>query len=116
MDIIQSIPYETMQSLFKTHFHLPNLGTDASEKLALICLICNVTEAMKQKKPDVTHWSVLYLLNQKGQCGVREDWLKGLAVICSEIAYGCTTFPNFGMETKDMPKKIIEMLRKWLPF
>lgn len=116
MDIIKSLPYEKLQQIFNQHFHLPDLGEDVSEKFALISLICYLTEKLKQKKPDITHWFVLYKLNSQGNCGIQEDWLKGLAVICSEFNYGCTKFPTFGIEDKDIPKKIIELLNKWLPF
>lgn len=113
---ISTKSYEELQKIFSEYFHLPNLSSDGSEKLALISLICHLTEKLKEKKPDVTHWSVLYKLNQQGNCGVKEDWLKGLAVFCSEFGYGCTNFPTFGIADKDIPKKIVEMLRNWLPF
>ena len=116
MDVITTPPYEEMQKIFRNNFHLPNFGSDCSEKFALISLICYITEKLKQKNPDVTHWKVLYNLNMKGNCHVETDWLKGLAVVCSEFAYGCTTFPTFGLTDKEIPKKIIEMLQKWLPF
>lgn len=116
MDIITTPPYEELQTIYRKYFSFPVLGNDISEKLALICLVCHLTELLKQKKPDITHWSVLYQLNQRGNCGVREDLLKGLAVVCSEIGYGCTQFPNFGIEDKNIPKKLIELLKRWLPF
>lgn len=116
MDIITTPPYEQMQKTFRTLFHLPNLGKDCSEKFALISLICYLTEKLKEKKPDVTHWTVLYKLNQQGNCDIREDWLKGLAVVCSEFAYGCTEFPTFGLKDKEIPGKIKELLLRWLPF
>ena len=116
MDIIESPSYEEMQKIFRTLFHLPKFGEDGSDKFALVSLICHLTEVLKQKKPDITHWTVLYQLNKKGNCSVKEDWLKGLAVICSEFADGCTKFPVFGLKDKEIPAKIIEMLGNWLPF
>lgn len=116
MDIITTPPYEQMQRNFSLFYRLPQLGKDCSNKFALISFICYLTEHLKQQKPDVTHWKVLYQLNKNGNCGVNEDWLKGLAVVCSEFAYGCTEFPTFGISIKEMPKKIIEMLKQWLPF
>lgn len=113
---MESPPYEELQKVFKKHFALPVLGQDCSEKLALISLTCHLTHLFKEKKPDVTHWSVLYKLNENGKCGVPDDWLKGLAVVCSEFAHGCTTFPTFGLDNKEIPKKIVELLGKWLPF
>lgn len=116
MDIIESPPYEELQRIYTKYFALPKLSSDASEKLALVSLICYLTEKLQMKKPDVTHWSVLSQLNKKGNCGVKEDWLKGLAVVCSDFGYGCTNFPTFGIEDKNIPKKIVEMLKNWLPF
>lgn len=116
MDIIKTPPYEEMQEIFNKLFHLPNLSSDCSDKFALISLICYITETLKQKSPDITHWKVLYNLNKKGDCGVSEDQLKGLAVVCSDFAHGCKVFPTFGLSNKEIPKKIVEMLQNWLPF
>lgn len=116
MDIVTTPSYEEMQRIFKEYFSLPYVGKDCSEKFALISFICHLTEKLKQKSPNVTHWQVLYQLNIKGNCNLPTDWLKGLAVICSEFAYGCTEFPTFGISDKDIPKKIIEMLKNYLPF
>jgi hypothetical protein len=71
---------------------------------------------LKQKKPDITHWSVLYQINSKCDSQVPEDFLKGLAVICSDFGYGCKSFPTFGIEDKKIPDKIREILSNWLPF
>lgn len=116
MDIIENPPYEELQKIYRKYFSLPRLSTDASDKLALICLICHLTEVLKQKKSDITHWSVLYQINKKSGFPVSEDQLKGLAVVCSDVADGCTTFPTFGLQDKEIPNKIKEMLNRWLPF
>ena len=116
MDIITNPSYEELQAIYRKYFHLPNLGTDCANKFALISLTCYLTELLKHKDPDVTHWKVLYSLNKKGNCGVQDDWLKGLAVTCSEFASGCNTFPTFELKDKEIPAKIIGMLKNWLPF
>jgi hypothetical protein len=113
MDIITTPPYETMQRLYNTYFSLKYLGKDINSKFALISLVCYITEKLKEKKPDWTHWKTLYSIN-KGS--VPEDFLKGLAVICSDFAYGCTSFPTFGIEDKKIPAKIKELLDSYLPF
>lgn len=116
MDIIESPPYEELQNIFAKYFELPKVSSNASDKLALVSLTCYLTELLKQKKPDITPWTVLYQLNKKGNCSVKEDWLKGFAVVCSSFAYGCTNWPTFGLSDKEIPKKIIELLQQWLPF
>lgn len=116
MDIITTPPYEEMQRIYKQYFSLSFLGNDISNKFALISLTCHITEKLKAKKPDVTHWSVLYKINNTGSSHVPEDFLKGLAVLCSDFGYGCTEFPTFGIEDKKIPAKIKELLDSWIPF
>lgn len=113
MDIITTPPYEEMQAIYNKYFSLGFLGKDINSKFALISLTCYVTNKMKKKKPDWTHWSTLYEIN-KG--AVPEDLLKGLAVICSEFGYGCDQFPTFGIEDKKIPAKIKELLDNYVPF
>lgn len=116
MDLKDSPTFEELKEIFRKYFTIPTYDTDCSNKFALISLVCYLTEQLKQKNPDTTHWKVLYQLDKNGNCGVREEWLKGLAVVCSEFSYGCTVFPTFGLTDKEIPKKIVEMLRNWLPF
>lgn len=113
MDIITTPPYEEMQAIYSRYFSLDFLGSDINNKFALISLTCYITEKLKKQKPDWTHWKTLYEIN-KGT--VSEDKLKGLAVICSDLGYGCTSFPTFGIADKDIPAKIKELLEKYVPF
>lgn len=92
------------------------MGNDINNKFALISLTCYITDKLKEKNPDVTHWSVLYKINKIGNNPVPEDLLKGLAVICSDFGYGCTKFPTFNIEDKKIPTKIKELLNMWIPF
>lgn len=116
MDIITTPPYEEMQKTYNRFFSLGFLGDNINNKFALISLTCYLTHKLKAKKPDVTHWSVLYKINNKGTNHVPEDLLKGLAVICSDLGYGCTEFPTFGIEDKKIPEKIKELLGSYIPF
>lgn len=117
MDIITTPPYEEMQRTYEQYFSLRYLGKDINNKFALISLTCYITNKLKEKKPDVTHWTVLYRINQSaGGPIMDEDFLKGLAVVCSDFAYGCTEFPTFGIEDKKIPDKIRELLRSCTPF
>ena len=116
MDIITTPAYEEMQKIYNKYFSLNFLGNSISNKFALISLTCYLTYKLKAKKPDVTHWSVLCKINNSGTTHVPEDLLKGLAVICSDFAYGCTEFLTFGIEDKKIPEKIKELLDSWIPF
>lgn len=117
MVIIGNNPtYDELRELYTKFFHLPMLGEDATDKLAFISLICHLIKTIQNKKPNTTCFDILKQLNDKGNCGVKEEWLMGLSVICTEISYGCTNFPTFGLNDKEIPKKIVEFLKRWLPF
>ena len=36
--------------------------------------------------------------------------------MCEDFAYGCKEFPTFGIKDKDIPLKIKEILKTYLPF
>ena len=116
MDIITTPPYEEMQRIYSQYFSLNFLGSDISNKFALISLTCYLTHKLKSKKPDTTYWSILYKINNKRTTHVPEDLLKRLAVICSDFGYGCTDFSTFGIEDNKIPEKIKELLNSWVPF
>lgn len=109
----ESASYSNMRRLYKEYFSLGYLNTDINTKFALISLICYITEKLKKKKPDVTYYQVIYKLASNL---VSEESIKGLAIMCEDFSYGCTQFPTFGIEDKDIPKKIREILHNWLPF
>lgn len=113
MEIRKELPYEEMQSIYNRYFSLGYLGTDINNKFALISLVCYITNKLKKKHPDWTHWRTLSEIS-KGY--LPEDLLKGLAIICNDLSYGCTSFPTFGIADKDIPAKIKELLDKCLPF
>lgn len=113
MDIITTPPYEEMQRIYSRYFTIGYLGPDISTKFALVSLIGYLTEKLKEKKPDVTHYQVIRKLSESI---LSEDQMKGLAVICSDFACGCTQFPTFGIEDKKIPAKIKEILSSWTPF
>lgn len=114
MDIINTPPYEEMQRIYSKYFSLGYFESNSiQEKLAIISLIGYLKYKLSLKKPDITHYQII-----KKIMGDRipEDFIKGLAVICSDFGYGCTEFPTFGLEDKQIPEKIKEILLKWTPF
>lgn len=112
-DINSSPPYDELRRLYSKLFSLGYLNTDINTKFALISLINYVTYQMRQKNPDVTHYKVIKKIIGEE---LPEDFIKGLAVICEDFSYGCTTFPLFGLKPKEIINTIRDILHKYLPF
>lgn len=113
MDIITTPSYEELQSIYSRYFSLGSLSSSFTEKMALISLVCYITEKLKAKKPDVTHYQIIRKLAYPA---LPEDFIKGLAVVCSDFAYYAKDFPTFEIKDKDIPKKITELLDRYVPF
>ena len=113
MDIITTPPYEKMQELYKKLFSLCYLGNSISNKFALISLVCYLQYKMSAKKPDITHYQII---KKCADPSIPEDFIKTLAVICSDFGYGCTEFPLFDLKDKEIPNKVKELLNSYLPF
>ena len=109
-----AMTFKEMEQLYKRHFSMGYLATDINNKFALISLIGYITTHMKAKKPDVTYYQVVYKLAEG--TGLEEEDIYKLAIISEDFAYGCKDFPTFGLSPKEMPKKIKEILSKYLPF
>lgn len=113
MDIIETPPYKEMQRLYSQYYSLGYLNTDISTKFALISLIGYLTFRIKQKKPDVTPYQIIRKIIGDD---LPEDFIKGLAVVVDDFAYGCKNFPTFDLEDKKIPSKIKEILNTYIPF
>lgn len=113
MDIIKNPPYEDLQRIYEKYFSLGYLNTDFTSKIFLIAYICYLTEQLKAKKPDVTHYQVIRKI---ADSSVSEDFIKGLAVVCSDFSYGCKNFPDNGKTAKEMPAEIKKILNTYVPF
>ena len=113
MDIIRNPPYEQLQEIYQKYFSMGYIGIDFESKLALLSMICYITEQMKAKKPDVTHYQVIRNIVKSSW---PEDLIKGVAVVCSDMSYGCSKFPTFGLTNKQMVAKIKELADNYLPF
>lgn len=113
MDIIKSPKYEELQEIYQKYFSFGNLGVSFDSKLALLSMLCHIKEQLSAKKPDVTHYQVL-----RNIVGTKwpEDIIKGIAVVCSDMSYGCKEFPTFGLDNKQMIAKIKEIADNYLPF
>ena len=105
--------YNELQAIYNKYFSLNFLGPDINNKFALISLTCYITQKIRNKKPEWTYWRTLHEIN-KGK--LSEDYINVLAIICSDFAYGCKSFPTFGIPDKSIPSKIKELLDQYIPF
>ena len=106
--------YKQLEGIYKQYFSTGNLAADINMKFALISLIGYIVYNMRKKKPDVSYYEVCYKLMEG--LGFEEINVKALAILVEDFSYGCTEFPTFGISPKDMPKKIKEILQKYMPF
>lgn len=102
-----------LNKLYIENFSLGYLGKDISTKFALISLICYLTYKAQNKDPTITYTKVIRSLAK--DLLSREEQ-ESLVIICSDFGYGCTEFPTFGIQDKDIPTKIKEILSSKLPF
>ena len=106
--------YKELQRIYDENFSLGYIsGSNKSpieNRMVLISLVCYITHKNKLKNPDVTHYSVIINL------GLPEKFLIGLSIVCSDFAYGCSEFPTFGLEGKDIIKEVRAILSSYLPF
>lgn len=113
MDIIESPPFKELQKIYAKYFSLGYLDTDINTKFALISLTAYLTSRFKKKNPDVTAYAILKKI-AGDNCST--DFIKGVAVIVEDYMYGCKEFPTFDLEPKDIPGKIKEILKSYMPF
>lgn len=114
MDLVMDkIGYKELSDFYSKHFSLGWMGDEFDKKIALLSLICYLTEKAKSKKPDVTHYQVVRKLSPNH---LPEDAIKGIAIVCEDLSWGCKEFPTFGVNPKEIPAKIKELLNLYLPF
>ena len=91
--------------------------TDMGSKIALISMICYLTNVLKAKKPNITHADVIRLCKPNdGEFWLDQENLDILALVCDWFSFDCKTFPNLGVPVKEMPEKIKSELSKLCPF
>lgn len=118
MDLIE-FSYEKTREIFNKYFSTGNLNTSLENKLALIAMICYITNSINKNKDIVNKvncYQVICKIGKDFPDEVRQDFFKALGAICDDFMYGCTEFPNFGIEPKAMPKEVLKLLNTWMPF
>lgn len=111
--------YEKVRTIFNKYFSTGSLSTTLENKLALIAMICFVTNSINKKKDplsQVTCYQVICKIGKDFPLEAQQDFFKSLGAICDDLMYGCTEFPTFGINPKEMPKEILKLLNTWLPF
>lgn len=100
-------------------FSMSYLTCDFKERVALILMVCYVTnEVNKKRTPDkkVSCKDVLFKIVPPVKENLYTDFLIELGDMCDDFMYGCKTFDNFGIDPKTMVKQIRNILDTFLPF
>lgn len=114
LELTQKPSYNNLSAIYSRYFSLGSLGDNINMKFALISLLGYLVYKMKQKRPDVTYYEVVAKLAEK--TGLDEHDIQAISIITEDFAYGCTEFPTFDLQPKDIPAKIKEIMGKFLPF
>ena len=89
-------------------------NADLGNKIGLITMICYVTQALRKKKPGLTHYQVLKSIFKDTL--VEDETLQALDLICDWWSWGCLTIPNLGIKPADMPNLIKKGVQELCPF
>ena len=116
MKNLQNLNFEQVCSIYNKYFDLGYLGTDINNKFACIALICKVTYELKKKGQKMSCYDVILNICKDRSEIEKNTFLKSLGAICESFMFGADTFPDFGIEVKDMPKTIKNLLKNYSPF
>lgn len=100
-------------------FSMEFLTCDFKEKIALVSMVCYLTNELNKKRDKehkITCYDVLFKIDTTASKNYREDFLKGLAALCQDFMKGSTNFETFGIPPKEMPNMIRRILDSFLPF
>lgn len=116
MTSLQNLNFEKVNAIYQKYFSLSYLGKDVTDKFACIALTCNITSALRKKGKKVTCYDVLLQIGKDYPDFTKNTFLKSLGAICDDFMYGCDTFPDFGISSKEMPKTVKKILDNYCPF
>lgn len=116
MNELEKVSFEELCRLYNKYFSLGYLGADGNEKLACISLVCVITKTIQEKGKNVNCYDILLNICKDYSDFQKNTVLKALGAVCQDFLYGCKVFPDFGLEPKQMPKKVRELLENRLPF
>ena len=105
---------DKLKTVYGKYFSLGYLNTDINTKFALISLVNYITAKLNKPNKPVTQLAVLNKINS--DLKLPQEFIDGLSIVCEDFAYGCKTFPPFGLEDKKMVATIKNILDKYVPF
>lgn len=113
---LENISFEELCKMYNKYFSLGYLGKDGSNKLACIALVCNITNTINKKGKNLNCYEILLNICKDYTDFQKNTFLKGVGAVCQDFLYYSSNFPDFGLEPKQMPKKVREILDQYLPF
>lgn len=110
--------YSELEDYYAHYFSLGNLNTTIENKFGVISLICFLTQQARKKNPDATCYQVIMkILDDRLQDKYTLKFLRGLSVVCDDFMKHTTEFLTFDIKSsKEMIKRIREILDTWCPF
>lgn len=87
---------------------------DFGDRLALIGMICYLTNALRKKNPELTHYDVIKLCTK--DLWVDGDQLIALSLLCEWLSTDCKKFPDFDLKPVEMAHKVTELISQLCPF
>lgn len=116
MNSLQNLNFDKVCSIYSKYFDLGYLGTDITNKFACIALVCRVTYELNKKGKKMTCYDVLLNICKDRSDKEKNTVLKSLGAVCESFMFGTDTFPDFGIEVKEMPQTIKNLLKNYSPF
>lgn len=118
--IIEDSCYDDKRSIYSAFFSSgAQTSGKLSNKLALINLICLVSQKMSVEGKTVTPKDVIERITGKvlNANNTFDHYLIGLSVVCDDMMFGVTEIGSLGLtNSNDILLKIKELLAEWLPF
>ena len=114
--MLENISFDKLSKIYNNLFSLGYINTDINEKLALISLVCYMTNAIRKKGKKINCYEVLLNIGKDLPTIEKNTFLKSLGAICEDLMYGCDTFPDFNIKPSDMPNTVRGILDKYVPF
>ena len=114
MNELENISFDKLFKIYRKFFSMGYLGTDCSDKLACISLVCCITHELRKKGKNLNCYEVLCQIDKDHP--EKNTFLKSLGAICEDLLYCCDKFPDFGIPLKEMPNTVKKLLNQYCPF
>lgn len=110
--------FSELEDTYEEFFSLSYLNTTLENKFGLISLICFLTKQARKNNPDATCYQVIMKVTKDTAFDkYRMKFIRGLAIVCEDFMKNTVDFMTFDLKSsKEMIKKINEILDTWMPF